>query len=878
MLLTPEQLQEIRQIILDHHQAYVVNNYGVSALAPEIVSRLRAKGMVNVRINTMHDAFVYGALLAQLGEAEAKKMTFRQFKAYVTRNPMPLSSAEQHAVQIATTQAGKYAVGLGNRVDTRTGALLVDADKRLAQQMRQKIRTQTAANIASRGSIENLRSELGHATKDWTRDLGRIAITETQNAMSEGLAAAFEKKYGSDALVCKRPSSGCCDLCRDLCIGPDGAPRIFRLSDLQAQGSNYGRKSGEMRAVVGAIHPNCVSRGTSVMLAGGSCPIEYVQPGDWVWTHRQRLRQVTHVWCAPYEEKMLRIETSKGWVRATPEHPFWDGMHWQQAASLKKGDRIMADATRPRARTKQRTEGQFLRVLHGHTEQQPFLALMFHDAVYMHEGFVYRREYMDEGPIVPSLRGRLRFRSSGLHSISGGNALTLCSTEWVDDCIQPLIFNRCSIEVAHMLRLRCIAGGFASLAEQRSESIAAATQTSGDGVEGQPILEMPRKDSVTVQFRPARRATARARGAGQSVCHEMPVASYHAGDGAYAHAAVVEQSGDSLGTDVESVCAPWPQKYTTQRDAQDILANVQTPRYSIQGFFIVEMASHKGVYVDTVPFLIDDHSDDSSHMTEVPQALSVVKVTSQRYRGLVYNLTVDEDESFMANGLISHNCRCALLRVPDGAGFNAKGTLMPGGKRGILTDPETMERIRKSGSQMRKAMYQSKTQVAVMGVPVSVHHWNVPSGHQDWVMTGSCLMQEGEAQALVGPDMSAAEAYIVHGNRADAVALGFSDPEAAYAAHEKAGLGDVTSMEALSIDAFRAFLAQRDAERASVEPIHPGGRERIVLALPKAEMRKATRARETPFAARLKASISTLTPRCALLRLWARRRRSLRRR
>lgn len=839
MLLTPEQLQEIRQIILDHHQAYVVNNYGVSALAPEIVARLRAKGMVNVRINTMRDAFVYGAILAQLGEAEAKKMSFRQFKAYVTRNPMPLTSSEQHAVQIAATQAGKYCVGLGNRVDTRTGALLVNADKRLAQQMRQKIRTQTAANIATRGSIENLRSELGHATKDWTRDLGRIALTETQNAMSEGLAASFEKKYGADALVYKKPSPDCCDVCRQLCIGPDGAPRIFRLSDLQAQGDNVGRKSGELRPVVGAIHPNCLAPHTSIMLAGGSCPIEYVQPGDWVWTHKQRLRQVTHVWCAPYDEQMIRIDTKQGWIRATPEHPFWDGNAWVHAVGLRKGDRISADATRPRARTRPKRDSQFLRVIHGHTDEHPFLALMFHDAVFIQEGFVYRADHIDEGPIVPSLSGKLRFTSSGVPSISGGDTLTLNGAEWVDDCVQPLVFQRARPEVAHMLRLRCIAGGFASLAEQRSQSIAAATEALSNGIQGQPLVKVPRKDCITVQLRPARRAFARARGGGESLRYEVPVTTEQTSDGAYAHASVVEQARYRLRTDIEGIAPSGPQKHATQSDAQDCFGGAEASRYSIQGLFIVEMSAHKGVYIDTVPNL-SDVDDDHAHNPEVPQSLSVVKLTSQRYRGLVYNLTVAEDESFVANGLVTHNCRCALLRVPEGGGFNAKGRLMPGGKRGILTDPETMQSVRQRGAKMRKAMYQSQKQVSVMGVPVCVHHWNVPSAHQDWVMSGSCITQDGEAKALVGPDMSAAEAYIVHGNKADAVALGFSDPEAALAAHEKAGLGDVQGMEALSIDAFRTFLAQRDASRSTLEPMQAMPQERIVLSLPKPDIEKAT--------------------------------------
>ena len=31
------------------------------------------------------------------------------------------------------------------------------------------------------------------------------------------------------------------------------------------------------------------------------------------------------------------------------------------------------------------------------------------------------------------------------------------------------------------------------------------------------------------------------------------------------------------------------------------------------------------------------------------------------YSGIVYNLGVDEDESYIANGIIVHNCRCFTI-------------------------------------------------------------------------------------------------------------------------------------------------------------------------------------------------------------------------
>ena len=37
----------------------------------------------------------------------------------------------------------------------------------------------------------------------------------------------------------------------------------------------------------------------------------------------------------------------------------------------------------------------------------------------------------------------------------------------------------------------------------------------------------------------------------------------------------------------------------------------------------------------------------------------------------LYDLTVEDDESFVVNGIVSHNCRCSLSQLPPGWGFKS---------------------------------------------------------------------------------------------------------------------------------------------------------------------------------------------------------------
>jgi hypothetical protein len=257
VLLTEAQLYQIRQIVADHHSAFIVNTISPSAVAPEVLQALKDKGLVNVQVNSIEDAYLYGQVLAMMDDPKFANMSYEQFKQHIQKNPIPLSPIEIQAVNFAQQQAGQYCRGLGNRVDSSTGQILIEADAALRQQLRDTIKTKTAENVAKRESLKKLKSELGWATRDWARDWQRIANTEKQNAMQRGVADHYGKRYGGDVFVSKRPMPDACKHCKRLHLGPDGQPRIFKLSELEANGTNVGRKAAEWLPVVGTVHPHC---------------------------------------------------------------------------------------------------------------------------------------------------------------------------------------------------------------------------------------------------------------------------------------------------------------------------------------------------------------------------------------------------------------------------------------------------------------------------------------------------------------------------------------------------------------------------------------------------------------------------------------------
>jgi hypothetical protein len=258
MLLTPEQLAEISQIIRDHHSAFIAAVVGKDALTKDTQQRLAKKGMFGVEVSSIEDAYLYGQAMALLDDPKVASMSYEEFKRYVAKNPIPLSDIEQRAVQMAKQHAAKYIVGLGNKVDQSTGEILIEADADLRRQLQAEIRTVTQEGIARRKSVKQIKSDLGWIAKDWARDWDRIAITEKQMAMQQGVSDHYRKRYGPKVMVSKIPMPDACKHCKRLHLGPDGQPRIFPLEILEANGvSNYGRKTANWLPVVGAVHPHC---------------------------------------------------------------------------------------------------------------------------------------------------------------------------------------------------------------------------------------------------------------------------------------------------------------------------------------------------------------------------------------------------------------------------------------------------------------------------------------------------------------------------------------------------------------------------------------------------------------------------------------------
>jgi len=119
------------------------------------------------------------------------------------------------------------------------------------------IRDQTAHAIATHMDSGQLARDLAHVTKNYVHNWKRIAQTELQGAMNEGIVLDAVDAYGADAQIAGIPESDACEHCKRVFLGPDGLPVVYPVQELVANGTNVGRPAKEWVATVWPIHPHC---------------------------------------------------------------------------------------------------------------------------------------------------------------------------------------------------------------------------------------------------------------------------------------------------------------------------------------------------------------------------------------------------------------------------------------------------------------------------------------------------------------------------------------------------------------------------------------------------------------------------------------------
>lgn len=279
MIFNFNQIQDMLSILRSHELVFIATQIGPSYLTATDKAVLLAAG---VDLNKFTDAngvvehaFLFGILATAISDSRAKKMTYQQFQKFLASGGyVPLTKQQQYALAQMKTRAYNDITNLGNRMRNAVSNTVVNNNRKQAALVQKMIRGKVLKAIELRQSARQLASELANASQDWEVDWQRIASYLMHEAYNTGRAAAIEEAAGPDAEVYFDVYPGACQRCRELYLtdpdNPDSEPKIFKLSDIRANGSNIGRKVAQWLPSIEPTHPYC------------RCTLEWKRP-DRAW-------------------------------------------------------------------------------------------------------------------------------------------------------------------------------------------------------------------------------------------------------------------------------------------------------------------------------------------------------------------------------------------------------------------------------------------------------------------------------------------------------------------------------------------------------------------------------------------------------------------
>lgn len=264
MILQPHQIQELLNVIDSFHVVFIAQQVGADVLSPNEVDILKLNGIdvekLKGKDGKVQDAFKFGVLAEALSNKQAKGLNYDKFKSFVGSGKfLPLTQGEESVVRALKYQAYNDIKGLGNKINKEFTQILIEVDQEQRKKYEKDIETEAEEAIINRETQSMLTSKIGHKTGDWSRDLDRIADFVLHSAFDYGKAYKILEETGEDAEVYKSVYKGACKHCIDkyLTNGLGSEPRIFKLKDLMANGTNIGVKTSEWKAVIGPLHPFC---------------------------------------------------------------------------------------------------------------------------------------------------------------------------------------------------------------------------------------------------------------------------------------------------------------------------------------------------------------------------------------------------------------------------------------------------------------------------------------------------------------------------------------------------------------------------------------------------------------------------------------------
>ena len=261
MIISKEALQRIREIIAKHYTQLISETNGLSALTEQEINEIRnITGETPENYDSLLSLLYYNNILNDVNSSKGPS-TVPQMRQQQQNKPSKFvyKAGEEHINENFKHVVEKFKADIASRFEGVIRDMNNDFRNNVLQNGN---RPEELQQLVKESTTGKLKQRLRDLTGDLNRNWERVAVTETANAIGMGsldrVVSDNEGKEAEDIYVFRItvPDAATCKYCKKFYLDSDGTPAVYRLSTLLENGTNYGKKAADWKAVAGATHPN----------------------------------------------------------------------------------------------------------------------------------------------------------------------------------------------------------------------------------------------------------------------------------------------------------------------------------------------------------------------------------------------------------------------------------------------------------------------------------------------------------------------------------------------------------------------------------------------------------------------------------------------
>lgn len=270
MLFTANDIQRILSNVDFAVAKLVAETLGKDYLTRSDIDLLKRRGVDLVKLlpkfPSHYQAFLFGRVSAAIGHSASSYISYADFMTFLaSMGEFRPTEADMAFYRVAANKTYNHIKGLGDRIKNDVSAAIASEQLNFLQarersKAEKTIHDEILDGTIQRRAVKKITSNIAHQMVSWNRDWGRIVETEEQDVFNLGRAAyMMSRDEGDDPLVYFDVFPGACRHCIRLYRknGIGSEPKIFKLSELLANGTNYGVKSKDWKPTIHPVHPFC---------------------------------------------------------------------------------------------------------------------------------------------------------------------------------------------------------------------------------------------------------------------------------------------------------------------------------------------------------------------------------------------------------------------------------------------------------------------------------------------------------------------------------------------------------------------------------------------------------------------------------------------